>query len=134
MNQRGYILPFCLLFLSLMCTLILTLITHNHWQQRLTALFIRHQQQEANVTATVSQFFNEQKDFAGASCIWDWQQFDQVWQQLEVEENVCIAKPGNVTLRYMHITHAEKEPEQFAVIARTDTQSAWQRFRIRKNS
>lgn len=134
MNQRGYILPCCLLFLSLICMLSLTLITSNHWQQRLAQLLILHKQNEANVTATVSQFFNEQKDFSGASCIIDWQQFDQVWQQLTTEGNYCAAKQGHVTLHYLLITHATTEPEQFAVIARTDTQSTWQRFRIRKSN
>jgi len=133
MNQRGYILPFCLLFLLLICTLSLTLITHNHWQQRLTQLVMLHKKQEMNIIATVSQFFNDQKDFSQASCIWDWQQFDQVWQQLTAGEKNCTAKQGNVILRYMLITHAEKQPEQFAVIARTDTQSVWQQFRIQKN-
>lgn len=132
MNQRGYILPFCLLFLTLICLISLTLITQNNWQQRLTAMLLTHTQKDININYAVSQWLAEKKDFAEDTCKLDWQQADTVWQKLMAGETCCFLQRGTITLRYMVMTHVEKEPEQVAIIARTNNTSAWQQFSIQK--
>jgi Tfp pilus assembly protein PilX len=131
MNQQGYILPFCLLFLLLISTLSLAVITQNYWQKNLAEHVIDHQQKQANIIATVSDFFNNKQYSPQAGCTVTWQDFDQVWQQLATGEKYCLTKQGGVRLRYIQIIYPEKQPQQFAIIARADDQSAWQAFLIR---
>lgn len=128
MKQSGYILPFCLLFIALLSLLSLTLLNYDHWQQRLTAMHIAHQQNEISVYAAVSQFFTEKKDFTQDTCTLDWHQADTVWQKLISGEYGCMTQQGKVKLRYIVLSHAAQEPIPVAIIARMDSHSAWQPF------
>lgn len=130
MNQHGYILPACLLFLTLICLVSLTIITQTNWQQRLTAMLLTHTQKDITINSVVSQWLAEKKDFAQDSCKLDWQQTDKVWQKLMDGETCCLLQRGTVTIRYMIITHDTQESEKIALIAHSKTAETWKQFFI----
>jgi hypothetical protein len=129
-HQQGYILLLCLMFITFICLLSLSMITHDEWQERLLNMLLTKKKQDIELYTAISQFAAQKKDFTQDACTIDWQQSDEAWQELHACAHCCITQYNHVTLRYLVLTQAPQEPTQLAILAHTEASSVWQPFTL----